>query len=400
MLVVQEPAARRDAPRYGIDLYADEAIRTPYPHYRAIRDLGPAVWLPANELWAIGRHEDVRAGLAAHDVLISGNGVAANPTANAMANANLLASDPPLHNHLRKIVAAPVSPRGLQEMKPRIAASADALIERLIAGDGFDGMTDLAHFLPVSIVSELVGLPEAGRENMLTWAAATFDMLGGTNERQEMALPIVKEMRAYCEREATPDKVRPGGWVAMLYDAARDGLIETEKVPVLMRDYLGPSLDTTIFATGHLLHLLARHPDQWQTLRETPTLIPNAINEALRLESPIRGFTRLAARDYIVGDVTIPKGDRILLLYASANRDERKWKDPERFDIARNVTGHVAFGYGLHICVGMQLARLEIRSILEAMVEKVARIEAGEPELAMNNVLRGFSSLPMRFEEA
>lgn len=393
-------ADRKDAPHYGVDLYSDPVIRAPYAHYRAIRDLGPAVWLPENDLWALGRHADVRAGLAAHDVLVSGQGVAANPTANAMANANLLATDPPLHDHLRKIVGAPVSPRGLTEIKARISASADALVARLLKRDGFDGMTDLAHFLPLSIVSELVGLPEQGRENMLKWAAATFDMLGGANARQAAALPVVREMRAYCDREATPDKVRPGGWVALLYDAARAGLIETDKVPVLMRDYLGPSLDTTIFATGHLLHQLGQHPDQWQLLRETPRLIPNAINEALRLESPIRGFTRLAAETYRVGDITIPQGDRVLLLYASANRDERKWDAPERFDITRNVTGHLAFGHGVHVCVGMQLARLEIRSILEAMVDKVARIEVAPPELAMNNVLRGFAWLPMRFHAA
>lgn len=388
------------APVWDMDFYSDAVIRNPYPHYRRMRDLGPLVWLPRHNLYAITRYDEVRAALEAHHALVSGRGVAANDTANGMANANLLATDPPLHDYLRKIVAAPVRPRALAAIQDRITASAEALIDRLLKRDTFDGMGDLAHFLPVSIVSELVGLPEAGRENMLRWAAATFDMLGGDNARMQAALPVVREMRAYCEVQATPDKVRPGGWVAMLFDAADQGLIDRDKVPVLMRDYLGPALDTTIFATGHLLHRLGKAPDQWARLRARPELIPNAINEAVRLDSPIRGFTRYAGQDYPVGDLTLPKGSRVLVLYASANRDERKWPNPDSFDIERQVLGHVGFGHGVHACVGMQLARLEIRSILTAMVNTVAGIEVGEPELALNNVLHGFAALPMRLQAA
>ena len=322
-----------EVPSYDVDFYAEGVIADPYPHYSAMRALGPLVWLPQNGLYAITRYAEVKQALSDHHILISGQGVAGNAKANALATANLLASDPPLHDHLRKVVGAPVMPDRLAAMRPRIMASAEALIDRLLVREGFDGMSDLAHYLPVSIVSELVGLPEAGRENMLRWAAATFDMLGGKNARLDEALPIVMEMRAYCEHQATRENVREGGWVAMLYDAAEAGLIEAQKVPVLMRDYLGPALDTTIFATGHLLHQLGQSPDQWQILRESPNLIPNAINEAIRHESPIRAFTRVAAEDYQVGDHILPKGARVLVLYASANRDERQWDNPEVFDI-------------------------------------------------------------------
>lgn len=393
-----ESAAAR--PSYDVDLYAESVIRAPYDHYRAIRDIAPAVWLPRNGLWAIARHADVRKALADHDKLISGKGVAANDKLNSMANNNLLASDPPLHDALRKVVAAPLTPAGLKRVRGRIMQSAGILVDRLVARRSFDGMRDLAQFLPLSIVSELVGMPEFGRENMLRWAAATFDMFGGENARTEEALPIIRQMRAYCEEEATRDRVRPDGWVAMLFDAADSGLVEHDRVPQLMRDYLGPSLDTTIFATGHLMHQLGRHPGQWEMLREDNSLIAGAINEAVRLESPIRGFTRYAAEDYDVDGTVIPEGERAIILYASANRDERRWEDPERFDITRVSIDHVGFGHGIHACAGAQLARLEIRALLTAMVEKVGRIEVGEPELQINNVLRGFMSLPMRFEAA
>ncbi|MEO3385321.1 cytochrome P450 [Mesorhizobium sp. CAU 1741] len=390
-------ADRKAAPAYEVDLYSEVVIQDPYPHYARIRDLGAAVWLPANDLWAIGRHADVRACLADHETFRSGHGVAGNPAANSIAPGNLLASDPPLHDQLRRIVAAPLSLRALNEVKDRIAETADALVERLVECQTFDGMADLAQYLPVSIVSELVGMPEHGRENMLRWASAVFDMLGGANARAQAALPIITEMRAYTVNHATRDRVRPGGWVAMLYDAADAGLIEPTQVQMLMRDYLGPSLDTTIYATGHLLYLLGTHPDQWRQVREEPALIANAINEAVRLESPIRGFTRLAANDHQLGDVTIQAGDRVLILYASANRDERQWEHPDEFDVRRVLIDHVGFGHGIHACAGMQLARLEMRSILAAMVKRVARIEVGEPQLAINNVLRGYERLPVRF---
>lgn len=390
-------AIRDDAPVYDVDIYSDAVIRDPYPHYAAIRDLGAAVWLPANGLWAIGRHADVRACLADHATFRSGNGVAGNETANRLAPGNLLASDPPLHDRLRRIVAAPLSLRALNDVRDRIAETADALVDRLVARRDFDGMADLAQYLPVSIVSELVGMPEHGRENMLRWAGAVFDMLGGANARAAAALPVITEMRAYTANDATRDKVRPGSWAALLYDAVDAGLIRPEQVQMLMRDYLGPSLDTTIYATGHLLYLLGTNPDQWNRLRHEPNLAANAINEAVRLESPIRGFTRHVATDARVGAVTIPAGDRVLLLYASANRDERQWERPDDFDIGRVLIDHVGFGHGIHACAGMQLARLEMRCILAAILRRVSRIEVGEPVLAINNVLRGYESLPVRF---
>ena len=165
-----------------------------------------------------------------------------------------------------------------------------------------------------------------------------------------------------------------------------------------MRDYLGPSLDTTIFAIGHLLHLFGQYPDQWKLLRQEPNRVGNAINEAIRLESPIRGFTRVLSQDYTIGGIKLFTGDRVLILYASANRDERRWDEPEKFDICRVLTDHVGFGYGIHQCVGMQLARLEMRSVLTAMIARVSKIKIlGAPVYAKNNVLRGLETLPIKF---
>lgn len=385
-------------PTYDVDLYSDEVLLSPYPHYRAIRDLGEAVWLKQHGMWVIGRHSDVRNALAAHNIFISGRGVAANDLSNGNSPGNLLASDPPLHTHLRKIVSKPLHPKALAQVKPRIEASAVTLIDKLLARNSFDGMSDLAHFLPISIVSEMVGLPDAGRRNMLEYASAVFDLFGVDNTRTEAALPIVIKMRKYLSEHATPDKVLPEGWIAGLYDAVDQGLIKQEQVQTLMRDYLGPSIDTTIFAIGHLLHLFGQYADQWEALLQEPNRAGNAINEAIRLESPIRGFTRVLSQDHTIGEIKLFSGERVLILYASANRDERRWDQPDKFDICRGLTDHVGFGHGIHQCVGMQLARLEMRSILTAMIARVSKIEIlGAPVYAKNNVLRGLDSLPIKF---
>ncbi len=385
-------------PTYDVDLYSNEVVVNPYPHYRAIRDLGEAVWLEQHSMWAIGRHLDAMNALSAHNIFISGKGVAANNLSNGNSPGNLLASDPPLHTHLRKVVSKPLHPKALARIKPRIEASAGSLIDRLLARKSFDGILDLAQFLPISIVSEMVGLPDAGRRNMLEYAAAVFDLFGVDNTRTEAALPIVIKMRKYLSEQATRDKVLPEGWIAGLYDAVDLGLIKQEQVQTLMRDYLGPSLDTTIFAIGHLLHLFGQYPDQWKLLRQEPNRVGNAINEAIRLESPIRGFTRVLSQDYTIGGIKLFTGDRVLILYASANRDERRWDEPEKFDICRVLTDHVGFGYGIHQCVGMQLARLEMRSVLTAMIARVSKIKIlGAPVYAKNNVLRGLETLPIKF---
>lgn len=388
----------RESPvSYDIDVYGDEILDDPYPHYRELRELGPAVWLPKNQLWAISRHKDVREALRNHQVFSSAHGVAGNEATNKVSQGNLLASDPPQHDLLRRVISAPLSPKALSPLRGRLEASANSLVDRLVERGSFDAVTDFAQHLPVTIVSELVGLPEEGRHNMLRWAAATFDQLGGENARTQAARPVTQEMREYT-LTATPDKLRPGSWAAMLYEAGDQNVIPKALCPVLMRDYLGPSLDTTIFATSNLILLFGQNPDQWDLVRNDPSLIPNAINECVRLESPIQSFTRRLLADHDIDGVRIPNGSRAIIMYASANRDERKWDRAECFDVRRKVGEHVGFGHGVHTCAGMHLARMEMQVLLQALTTRVRRFEIGAPVRAKNNVLRGLEHLPVRVQ--
>lgn len=384
-------------PTSDIDIYSDAQILAPYQAYAAFRAMGPVVHLSAQDIYAIPRHNDVRKAALDYRTFSSGGGVAVNAMVNGMTGEvkATLVSDPPVHGELRKIVGAPLLPTALKELEAQIGAAADELIERLIEQGRFDGATDLAQYLPLLIVSRLVGLPEQGRQNMLEWAAATFDALGPMNARAGSALPKVMEMVNYIHEHAGPDKVVPDSWAARIYGFAASGAISLPQATTLLIDYLGPSLDTTIFATGHMLNLLGTNPDQWDLLREDPSLIANAVEECVRVESPIRGFTRLVTEDVAIDGAQLAAGSRVLLLFASANRDERRWDDPERFDITRDTNGHMGFGAGRHVCAGMHLAKLEITALFRALLKRVRRFEVGQPVMALNNVLRGMASLPV-----
>ncbi|HEY2070353.1 MAG TPA: cytochrome P450 [Rhizomicrobium sp.] len=383
-------------PVFRGDLYSRTALRNPALAYRQIRDLGPAVWLPGRKMWTIGRFDDVRAALRADTVLVSSHGVAANDVVNRVDNPITLTSDGEVHDRRRRVLIQPVAPGPLKALRSRLESEADRLVGELADGSEFDAMARFASHLPVGIIGELVGLDETGRQNMLGWAAATFNILGVLNARGLLALPQVAKLSRYIQGLSRKNVV-PGSWAAGLFDAADRGALSQQEARAMVIDYVGPALDTTILATGHMIWRLATTPGAYETLRADPGLIPGVVNESVRLASPIRGFTRYAAADYDADGTIVPQGSRVLVLYASANWDERHYPDPGRFDVARNPRDHVGWGHGAHTCAGLHLARLEMEVLLRSLVACVARIETGEPTLAWNNVLQGFKMLPTRF---
>ena len=190
----------------------------------------------------------------------------------------------------------------------------------------------------------------------------------------------------------------PGGWGEALFLAADAGRISEQTARMMLVDYLTPSLDTTINATSAAIELFAAHPDQWDVLRADPSLIPQAINEVIRLESPIRAFARYVTRDHEVDGTVLKEGSRALMLYACANRDEAKYADADRFLIGRGSGDHLGFGMGSHLCAGMHLARLELATIFEALLPRVERFHVLKAERRPHNTLRGLSRLDVTVE--
>jgi cytochrome P450 len=291
-------------------------------------------------------------------------------------------------------------PAALAPLKARLERLVEQRVDILLERRTFDAVADLAHLLPLTVVTELVGLSDEGKANMLSWAAGIFNAFGpDTHQRTLSGVALMRQAFVYLEG-LTRNSLDPNGWGAALFNAADRGEVSLESAKAMLMDYLAPSLDTTINATSGAIWLFARHFEQWRKLKEAPELIPRAIDEVLRLESPIRAFSRFITRDYEMDGIVLPAKGRALMLYACANRDERRYVDPEIFDIERNARDHVAFGYGTHMCAGMHLARLEMSVLLETLAHKIDRFHLIDATRGSNNTLWGFSRLDVAAQAA
>jgi cytochrome P450 len=381
-------------PVTSIDLFSDEVLADPYPTYRMLRDAGPAVYLERVDAWALPRDASVRAALADWETFSSAAGVALTDGVNEALTGTVLASDPPEHNLLRAVMVERLAPRALSGFRETVRRQADAMVRDLVRRRSFDAVQDLARAFPVAVLLELIGLPDDGRDQVLDWADAAFNVFGPDNERLRRSLPVHLDKMEYLASVVAADALAPGSIGRRICEAADRGEIERGSCVYLLAALVDAGLDTTINGMSNVALLFGRHPEQWERLRTAPALIPAAFNEILRWESPVQAFARGVTADYDMDGVTLRAGSRVLLLYGSANRDERVWTDPEAFDIGRDASRHLAFGRGIHVCAGQGLARLEAHALLAALAEHVAGFETGEPEHRLNNSVRGLRRLP------
>jgi cytochrome P450 len=280
--------------------------------------------------------------------------------------------------------------------EPTITAMAEALAEALVERGSFDAVADLAQPYSVGVVADLVGLPEEGREHLLERAAAAFNTFGPDNALLRSSQERFRELFDYCTRFATPERLAPGRWGSQIYAAGERGDIEPEACPGLMLAYAWAGMDTTVNALSAAVWLFANNPAEWDLVRGDPSLAASAFNEVLRIEPPVQRFTRLAASPVELDGVTLPEGARVAVLFGSANRDERHFDEPDRFDVTRNPVDHLSFGRGIHHCVGAGLARLEGQAMIAALAARVERFEVERATWRRNNALHGLAELAVR----
>ena len=382
-------------PTVDVDLYAPAVVEDSAAAFARIRDAGPVVWLPRQRMWAMGRFDEVRAALRDDELFISGHGVAANPLTNALARKTTLFSDGETHVARRKVLMRSLGAQAMAPIAGRLDAEAAAIVAGLVGRGEFEAAREFSSGLPLQVVAGLVGV-RVPSEKLLSWGTISFDVLGPLNRRGLRALPSSVGMLTYSQR-LDRSRVVPGSWAASVFDAADRGEISRIEARNMVIDFIAPSLDTTILASTYMLWLLGENPAAWERLRREPELIPAAVVESVRLGSPIRGFTRQLSRDAEVAGVRMRAGERVVLLIGAANLDERRYPDPERFDLDRPPGGNLGWGHGPHTCVGIHLAKLEMAALLRALVEQVETIElAGPPTRIRNNTLQGIGTLPAR----
>lgn len=382
-------------PSSSLDLWSDEALANPFPSYRQLRDLAPVVHLDRHDLYAVTRYDDVKRVLGNWQTYSSAQGVGFNEPINQIIAGSLVGSDPPRHRHYRSLLERPLSAADLRAIRERVRELAAALVQRLVHRKSVEVVSELACYLPVTLVAELVGLPSDGRERMLDWAAGAFNSLAplGTPRVAE-GMALMGDMQGYFNDPTLPARVRPDSWAARLQEAVESGGISPQDFTTLLSvNYVLPALDTTIHATSNMLWLLAQDEELWRELRAQRGLAGRAIHECLRLEGPVQAFSRVVTEDSEIDGYEVRSGQRLHVCFASANRDERHYQNPDRFDLSRKAPDHFAFGYAEHVCLGRNLATLELNVLLTALLDHVERLTLLETERGFNNGLRGFSKL-------
>ncbi len=388
-------------PVHDGDPFSRAVLENPLPLHAELRDAGPVVHLPRYGVYAVARHEQVHAALTDWQRFQSAAGV-------GLANFRtekpwrppslLLEADPPRHDAPRRVLSKVLGPRALRHLRERWLADAEELVGRVLAGGPrFDAATALSHAFPLRVFPDAVGIPVDGRENLLPYGDHAFNAFGPDNDLVARGAPRVPELSGWVSEQCRREVLAPEGFGAEIWAAGDRGDITHEQAPLIVRSLLTAGVDTTVHALSAVLHAFATHPDQWRRLRENPGLARVAFDEAVRWESPVQTFFRTTTTEVRVGDVRIPEGHKVLMFLAAANRDPRRWSDPDAFDLSRDPSGHVGFGMGLHQCVGQHVARLEAEALLTALARRVRTIElAGTPERHLNNTLRAWRSLPVR----
>jgi cytochrome P450 len=378
-----------------VDVFDDAVLADPFPAFRRLRDAGPVVWMRRHGMWALPRYAEVRAVLRDWETFSSASGVGMTDEVNNRPPA-LLTSDPPLHTRRRKVPQGELSTRALRPVEQELRERADELVDRLVADGTFDAVGDLAQPYVVSVVADLVGLPEERRSHLLAGSNAGFNRFGPANRHYLDAELAFRRLLDYVQTVAVPGRLAPDGMGARLYAAAGHGHLHLRECASMMLVYVWPSMDTTIAAIASMVRRFALHPDQWDLVREDPGLIPAAFNETLRIDTPVRLFTRVTTREVPMDGLRLPAGTRILVMMGSANRDERRYPDPDRFDVRRNPTDHLAFGHGVHHCVGAPLARLEAGAVIGALARRVSRLTLLDERRHLNNVIHCPGRLAVR----
>ena len=258
-------------------------------------------------------------------------------------------------------------------------AEAEKLADELVQRRHVDAVTDIGEAYPLKVFPDAVGVRPDGREHLLPYGNMVFNAFGPRNGHFESAMAEAAKVIPWITAACARDALTPGGIGAAIWAAVDTGEVTADEAPVLVRSVLSAGLDTTIIGIANGIGAFLAFPDQWALLRETPALNRPAFDEMLRWDSPSQLFFRTTTKPTVLGDIDIDADEKVLLFMQAANRDPRRWENPDRFDITRRATGHVAFGAGIHMCVGQMLARLETEMIFAALAKRVKEIRpAGE----------------------
>ncbi len=387
-----------------IDPFDDAFLADPFPFHEQLREAGAVVRLERYGIWATGRHAEVTKAFTDWETYSSASGVGIDDlrrNAPWRPPSLILEADPPLHTRTRAVMNRALSAKAMAGLRAPFEAEAEKLADSLVARRHVDAVADIGEAYPLKVFPDAVGVRPDGREHLLPYGNMVFNAFGPRNGHFDAAMTEAAKVLPWISEACARDALAPGGIGAAIWNAVDTGEITVDEAPVLVRSVLSAGLDTTIIGIANGIGAFLEFPDQWALLREKPALNRPAFDEMLRWDSPSQLFFRTTTKPTVLGGVEIGAGEKILLFMQAANRDPRRWENPDRFDITRRATGHVAFGAGIHMCVGQMLARLETEMIFAALAKRVKEIRpAGKPVQKLHNTLHQYASLPVELVPA
>lgn len=384
-----------------------EVQLNPYPYYTELRRHAPVYWVESLQCWAVSRYDDVQfvvknPQLFSSAIMVQLFLAEMDPVPETHW---MIALDPPTHTRQRSLVSKAFSPRTVAELEPRIRAVTEQMLDRVIARGEFELVRDLSGPLPVIVIAELLGVEAERREDLKRWSD---DVVSGSNrsftpEDEKRVRQSIVDLRAYFEETIARRRKEPRtDLISALIRAEEENqtLTAIEILSSLIMLLLAGH-ETTTNLIGNMVVALLDHPEELAKVRADTTLIPQVVEETLRYEAPLQGMFRVTTQDVVVAGTTIPAGAAVMQLYGSANHDETKFPDPERFDINRETDRHLAFGFGIHFCIGAALGRLEAKIILETLLRRFRSLSPKGGLIRTSlPFLRGVKALPLLFEPA
>lgn len=385
-------------------------LADPYPSYADLRGKGRVHFYEPTRQWLVPHHADVSALLRErrlgrtyqHRFSHEDFGRTAPPAEHepfhTLNDHGMLDLEPPDHTRIRRLVSKAFTPRTVEQLKPYVSRLAGELVDQLVQKGGGDLLTDVAEPLPVAVIAEMLGIPEADRAPLRPWSADICGMYE-LNPPQDVAARAVRasvEFSGYLRELIAERRENPGDDLISGLIAAHDEgdrLTEQEMISTCVL-LLNAGHEATVNATVNGWYALFRNPDQLAALRADPTLIPSAIEELMRYDTPLQLFERWVLDDIEIDGTTIPRGAEIAMLFGSANHDPAVFQSPEKLDLARKDNPHISFSAGIHYCIGAPLARIELAASMAALLEKAPGLAlAAEPERKPNFVIRGLEGL-------
>lgn len=384
--------------------YTGANTEDPYAVYRRLRDETPFYHDERWDLWVLSRFDDVQNALRDWRTYSQEPDVDIDGFMEDLLepDGNILVMDPPRHDELRRLVQGTnvFSPKAIKEMEPQVTALVDGLIDAFAGQGTADAVEAFTYPLPLSVGPVLIGFPAEDLPMIDGWQRRTQPRTPHERGIPADAFEAGAQLRAYIEDLVADRRQHPrNDLVSRIATAELDGERLTTEAVGLTFILFEASIDTTSGLLSNGLLALARNPDQRRRLVEDPSLIPNAVEEMLRYDMPVQFNARTLTTEVTLHGVTAPAGARTLVLFGSANRDERAFEDPDRFDVGRRIKRHVGFGEGIHHCIGAPLARMEARIALERFLARIPEFEIdGTPERITKQNLRGFKPLPIAFD--